>query len=209
MFGLFNKKKSAKIQDTKIWRSQDEKFSGILSDVIAAQNSKIPVLIVAHFKTTFESIQKHLDAKALTGTALRSSIDLQRWMEGHYNLALAMSDVFAAITSGSAVQPMKAIVAEYYPVPSKDQMVANAVGNWPSPVLIYHEALDSALMKRFGAERILALAEKLGWEHGTSLNHLMITRSFENIQEKIQAKSRGDLSADSPEQWFDYNFSNV
>ncbi|MBX7150992.1 hypothetical protein K1X84_05090 [bacterium] len=209
MFGLFNKKKSAKIQDTKVWRTQDEKISGIVSDVIVDQNSQIPILIVTHFKTTFEVIKKHLDAKSITYTPLRSSIDLQRWMEGHYHLALAMSDVFASMTSGNAVRSAKVIVAEYYPVPSKDQMISEAMGNWPSPVLIYHEALDSALMKRFGAERILALAEKLGWEHGTCLNHSMISRSLENIQEKIQAKSRGDLPADSPEQWFDYNFSNI
>jgi preprotein translocase subunit SecA len=50
----------------------------------------------------------------------------------------------------------------------------------------FYIALEDALMRIFGSERISSIMEKLGMERGEPIEHKMVTRAIENAQKKVE-----------------------
>jgi preprotein translocase subunit SecA len=51
----------------------------------------------------------------------------------------------------------------------------------------FYLSLEDDLMRRFGADRIQGLMERLGMEEGVPIEHRYITRAIENAQKKVEA----------------------
>jgi preprotein translocase subunit SecA len=205
--------------EDKVWWDKRRKLNGICSDISEASSAHQNVLLLAHFETTLAEIEAEL---------FRRSIQIQRLASIEF-LTLCSSPVptlwsglarsFPAprhtsndwgatkfSQTGQSVFPLNIIVAEHYPLRSRDeQLVDAAAGIACEAQLTFHLSLDDPLLINFGVRSVQDFGRRLGIDEETFLSNAMITRSIKQAQEKIEKQLPRDLPATSIEDWFKHN----
>jgi preprotein translocase subunit SecA len=208
---LFGKKKPERPPVT-VWMKSEYKFQAIARAVKTSVAASTPVVIVAHFADALRQIQTALEKENLPVEviSLGKIFGVPTFLKeatSRKAATLALSDVFPLATSATA-SPEKSsvqiIVAELYPTPERDRTLQELFLTFGIG-LRYHAALDDALMKRFGSEKIAETLKMLGGNDDEPIEHELVTKSILNAQAKVKETAKSDFKSDSADEWFKKN----
>ena len=219
--------------EDKVWWDKRRKLNGICSEISEASGAHQNVLLLAHFETTLAEIEAELSRRSVQIQRL-ASIDFSSLCSSPIATlwsGLARSfppprhtsndwgatklsqnainhgrDARATTETGQYVFPLNIIVAEHYPLRSRDEQLIDAAdGIACEAQLTFHLSLDDPLLLNFGVQSVQDFGRRLGIDEETFLSNAMITRSIKQAQEKIEKQLPRDLPAVSIEDWFKHN----
>ena len=177
MFNLFKKKGPVtKITDI-VWINTTAKWNGLAAIWQIDNNS----VFIFWFDDSLRECEQFLQQREISGIELATVREFSH---------------------SSFLNGKTAVFAEHYPLSVKEQEIFQSLNLESVTVL---SALDEPLFKKFGADKIIDLLEKLGMDKNESIQHGMISSAIRNAQEKIQSKITIDQSAQSQADWFQKN----
>jgi preprotein translocase subunit SecA len=194
--------------DDKVWFDEATKLKQICDEVSARAAGRENVLLLSHFEATVsrlasllrQSGQKYEQFSSLNPSELCSGVEGKIW------LGAAEAFQLGSRTAQEGNGSLKIIVAEHYPIRSRDQVVVEAAGNLTCETeLCFHFSLDDPVMKHFGAETVKALFERLSVRKDECISHRLVTTAIRNAQEKIESQVGKDVPTHSAEDWLKYN----
>jgi len=94
------------------------------------------------------------------------------------------------------------VFTEHYPLHSKE---LDLIKNWESEKVVVYSALDEALFRHFGSDKLIPLMKMLGMKEDEVIEHPMVTKSIIKGQEKIAEQVTLEQSATSQEEWMQKN----
>ncbi|MBS1513037.1 MAG: hypothetical protein JST86_19530 [Bacteroidetes bacterium] len=94
------------------------------------------------------------------------------------------------------------IFAEHYPLHEKELAL---IEQWPPQQLVVYSAMDEALFRHFGSEKMIPLIKLLGMKESEAIEHSYVTQSITKGQNKLAAMVTVEQSALSQEEWMRKN----
>jgi preprotein translocase subunit SecA len=197
------------LAEDKVWFDEQIKLEQLSRDVATSQHNGQSVLVLSHFEATQARIATLLQLKSvrferfasLNPSDLCSSATARVWLGAAR--AFRVEQASRASANGA---PLQIIVAEHHPLKSQDQQLVDAAGNLGcNGSLCFYFSLDDPLMRRFGANSIQSLFERLGIDKSECVSHRFINAAIANAQEKIESEVGKDVPTYSVEDWFKYN----
>lgn len=111
------------------------------------------------------------------------------------------------LTAREAATPQlagkKAVFAEHYPLRSKEDELYKKIN---AKTAVVFSSLNEPLFKRFGADKIIQVMKQLGMKEDEVIEHNMISKAIQRVQEKIGKKVMIEQSAHSQHDWLEKNF---
>ena len=208
-------KKRVQRDDDRIWMTTDQKWNGIINDILSERSEKVFILVVAHFKKTAAELKKQTQSRGLDFKDYESHSHFGQWETMTKNqpvliMAEKISELDAAIRQCRNDKRVSVLVAEHYPLPEGDETLFSFLSNLPCQSTIrFHSALDDPFFKMFGGERIgrvIKMIQTLQPSENEYISHHLVTSAIREAQKNIKKKARGDNKVDSMEEWFQYNF---
>jgi hypothetical protein len=204
IFDWFKAKSSnVKIQNDVIWLTKASKLKGIAAAMThrrAEQNGPGSILLVAHFPDCLEGLEKIRELVEQRDAAAPVIVAS----------AVALKETSAAGMPINNAQSVQMIVGERHPLLSHDDAIVEFAQSLPCRVnLVYHLALDDAVMRVFGGDWVVSALKRLGMKENESIESQMVVRRIRDAQKKLGRESIGELPADSAESWMELNCPNV
>jgi len=110
------------------------------------------------------------------------------------------------LTAKEAASPQLAgktpVFAEHYPLRQKEQDLFSRIGLKTVQVF---SSLKEPLFQRFGGDKILEVMKRLGIKDDEIIEHNMISKAIQRVQEKIEKKVLIEQSAHSQDDWLKKN----
>jgi hypothetical protein len=94
------------------------------------------------------------------------------------------------------------VFAEHYPLHSRE---LDLIKNWEAKNIVVYSALDEALFRYFGSDKLIPLMKMLGMKEDEVIEHAMVTKSIIRGQQKIAEQVTVEQSAASQEEWMRKN----
>jgi flavodoxin len=94
------------------------------------------------------------------------------------------------------------VFTEHYPLHNKE---LDLIKNWEANKIVVYSALDEALFRHFGSDKLIPLIKMLGMKEDEAIEHPMVTKSIIKGQEKIAEQVTLEQSASSLEEWMRKN----
>ena len=94
------------------------------------------------------------------------------------------------------------VFAEHYPLRQKEQELYSRMGLKTVQVF---SSLKEPLFQRFGGEKIIEVMKRLGVKDDEIIEHNMISKAIQRVQEKIEKKVLVEQSAHSQDDWLKKN----
>jgi len=211
---FFKKKTATKRLDDKVRTTKPFKYKGIAEQVQTANSAGDYSLIICFFQQSVDEIKNTFSSKSLnfkTIDYVGNAGDIHAFAE--YKTFLLSAEV---VLNSQEIKyflqkhkefNIQVFIAEHYPMLSHEKRVTDLLDSLIDLKLNYcfFSALDEPLFKVFGGERITAVIEKLGMKEDETISHSMITKSIQNAQEKIEKQVNLERKANSAEEWFRMN----
>lgn len=105
----------------------------------------------------------------------------------------------------SKLENKTAVFLEHYPLHEKE---LELVANWQQKKIIVFNALDEALFKHFGSDKMIPLIKMLGMKEDEPIEHSYVTQSITRGQQKIADQVTLEQSASSQEEWMERNIKS-
>ena len=134
--------------------------------------------IIAWFEQTQETFQKFLNQQNLN------------------------TEILLARTVSHATNKVL-IFLEHYPLATKESNLIQSIN--PAKVF-FLSALDEPLLMHFGGGKIVDVMKNLGMKEDETIEHPMISKAIENLQEKLEKELTIENSANSQEEWLERNY---
>jgi preprotein translocase subunit SecA len=215
---MFFRRKRIERED-RIWATTALKWKGICDQILKEANGDANLLTFAHFEETLEELKKHLHDRDLKYVELQSTEEismsnLEKLRQGGTRTVILPSEAVSSPEPSESLYgqenppegTIQIIVAEHYPLPERDETLLFFATHLPGITrIVFHAALDEPLMKMFGAESVMTMLKKLGWNETEFIAHAAITSAIAAAQKKMTQKATGDLRARSAKEWFYYN----
>ncbi|MEI9955239.1 MAG: hypothetical protein WDM90_02795 [Ferruginibacter sp.] len=128
---------------------------------------------------------------------------LKKFRDAFAQQGLDELKVIDAKTFHSAMlQDKIAVFAEHYPLHEKEVAL---VEHWPIKKILVYSAMDEALFKHLGSDKMLPLMKLLGMKEDEAIEHPLVTKSIIKGQAKIASLVTFEQSANSQEEWLERN----
>jgi hypothetical protein len=192
LFGNRTRKRVDVVTD-HIWMTTDAKFAGIARDLQKRATSEpVAILLVAHFPDVL---------KRLSELATQSvSVPIRAVM------ADRLSTEFAEGLELDEASVLEIIVGERHPLSDVDHDLLQFADAFPCRCrLSHHLSLEDPVLKAFDTDMVRRVLEALRVEEDESISSPVVSRRIQQAQQKIAAASRGNLPADSAEEWLEMN----
>ncbi|MGD8455064.1 MAG: hypothetical protein PVF83_01675 [Anaerolineales bacterium] len=212
-------KKRLKVEheQDQIWISKEQLFKGIMAQIVAFDPKQTRVVLVAHFPSTFRHLESLLQSTSLAYETYPTPLDARRLAaireyETPFKVMLVLASVLPlevreenTILAASEIE-VELIVAEHHPLPAQDDIVIEFAKKLPYNCrLIFHETLDSTLMKFYGGDNMQQMMSSLKMPDNQPISGPLIDNMIHKAQKKIAKRVTQPLMADSAEQWFQLN----
>lgn len=212
---LFGRRSRLEREDVRIWPAEDAKLAGIAREILDRRDTDRAIVVVAHFRSTLRTLDRTLAQREIPhqrplGTL--GVVDIRMNPKPPAKVFLVSSEGLsetARMTTddGDGKGTVSILLAETYPVPSREEAVASFAEGLPFRTrLSPHASLDEPLFDRFGAEKIRTFVTMLGPEEGENLQHPAVGAAIRRAQKKVARHAVTDERVDSPTEWFQYNF---
>jgi len=211
---LFGKRKTVKREPAQIWKTRSQEFEGLFAFCATLDPTTQRVLIITQFADTLRALHDVFLARgvavrtyptAFEGDRLRDPVEYQ--LTG--GILLAPAHVLPDTLIAPAIQPspcgfqINVLVAEHHPLPNFDDGIMEFAASLPCPCrVVFHDALDGALLRHYGGEQIAQLMATLKMPDTESVSNSLVDKSIRKAQEKIARRVTNPMTADSAEQWF-------
>ena len=190
LFG--SKKPTLKIIDF-IWKTKEEKYRAIANKMLSGE-----AIIVAYFfdDTKNELIQI---ANVLQVPASASLLSFEKIM------LLSADSLMHTNTS----LKHQIIFAEHYPsFAIEDEVLAHIGEKLNQQAITFFMSLDEPLFQYFGADRMVDILERMGFQENESISHNMLTESIKKVQQKIDQEAKSMQATQNAKEWFALNLRN-
>jgi preprotein translocase subunit SecA len=196
-------------KDDKVWFDEATKLEQICNEVSAANFDGRSVLLLSHFDATLSRLSSMLREREIGHDRFSTfnPSELCASMLGRVWVGSARAfQVTTKMTSPARGRPLDILVAEHYPLQSRDQAVIDAAANLACDgQLCFHFSLDDPVMRYFGAAPIKALFEQLGIRKDECISHHLVTTAIRTAQTKIEDQVGKEVPTHSADDWFKYN----
>jgi hypothetical protein len=212
---LFFKKRVLR-DDDRIWVTTDQKWNGIVNEILKERSESVFILVVAHFKKTAAELKKQFQSRGLEFKDYEWHSHFGQWEKADTNqpvliMAVNISELEGAIRQFGKDKRVLVLVAEHYPLPEGDEALFSFLSNLPcSSTIRFHSALDEPFFKMFGGEGMssaIKMIQTLQPNENEYISHRFVTSAIRKAQENIKKKVRGNNRVDSMEEWFQYNLN--
>jgi hypothetical protein len=100
------------------------------------------------------------------------------------------------------IQNKLVLFFEHYPLLAKETELIERLQLIEA---VFYSALDEALFKHFGGDRLVSMVQQLGLSENEAIEHSMITSAIKNAQEKLSKEIIVEHFAPSQAGWFSKN----
>ncbi len=217
---LFGKRKTVKREPAQIWKTRSLEFEGLLAFIASLDPATHRVLVVTQFADTFrtlndlclsQGVNVRTYPTAFEGNRLRDPVEYQL-TDG---ILLAPAQVLPDTLLAPPIQPspcgfqINVLVVEHHPLPAYDDRILEFAASLPCPCrVIFHDALDGALLRHYGGDQIAQIMATLKMPDNESVSSALVDKSIRKAQEKIARRVTNPMTADSAEQWFQLHLSD-
>lgn len=187
LFG--SKKPSLKIIDF-IWKTKEEKYRAIANKMLSGE-----AIIFVNF---FDDTKNEL-------------IQIANVLQVPVSASLSTYEKILLLSADNLMQTNTAlkhqiIFAEHYPsFAIENEVLAHLGEKVDQQAITFFMSLDEPLFQYFGAERIVAILERMGFQENESISHNMLTESIKKVQQKIDQEAKSMQAAQNAKEWFALN----
>lgn len=193
MFGLFKQKKSIQVTDL-IWKTERIKYDALIMQL--QDNNKH--ILIYFFEDTKKSIVDELQTASINFSENTSS--------NAHILVLKSTQILQM----SSAENVNIIFVEHYPLLSTEQKLKQHILEVLNiQNVTFYTSFEDELFQLFGAEKILAIMEKMGFNENEPMSHNLISSSIEKAQQKIEEKVSIDTNTRQRKDWFVMYASNI
>ncbi|HNF18695.1 MAG TPA: hypothetical protein PKX89_04945 [Chitinophagales bacterium] len=193
MFGLFKQKKSIQVTDL-IWKTERIKYDALIMQL--QDNNKH--ILIYFFEDTKKSIIDELQTASIHFSENTSS--------NAHILVLKSTQILQM----SSAENVNIIFVEHYPLLSTEQKLKQHILEVLNiQNVTFYTSFEDELLQLFGAEKILAIMEKMGFNENEPMSHNLISSSIEKAQQKIEEKVSIDTNTRQRKDWFVMYASNI
>lgn len=193
MFGLFKQKKSIQVTDL-IWKTERIKYDALIKQL--QDNNKH--ILIYFFEDTKKSIIDELQTASINFSENTSS--------NAHILVLKSTQILQM----SSAENVNIIFVEHYPLLSTEQKLKQHILEVLNiQNVTFYTSFEDELFQLFGAEKILAIMEKMGFNENEPMSHNLISSSIEKAQQKIEKKVSIDTNTRQRKDWFVMYASNI
>lgn len=193
MFGLFKQKKSIQVTDL-IWKTERIKYDALIMQL--QDNNKH--ILIYFFEDTKKSIIDELQTASINFSENTSS--------NAHILVLKSTQILQM----SSAENVNIIFVEHYPLLSTEQKLKQHILEVLNiQNVTFYTSFEDELLQLFGAEKILAIMEKMGFNENEPMSHNLISSSIEKAQQKIEEKVSIDTNTRQRKDWFVMYASNI
>ncbi|HMY23218.1 MAG TPA: hypothetical protein PLL59_05110 [Chitinophagales bacterium] len=193
MFGLFKQKKSIQVTDL-IWKTERIKYDALIKQL--QDNNKH--ILIYFFEDTKKSIVDELQTASINFSENTSS--------NAHILVLKSTQILQM----SSAENVNIIFVEHYPLLSTEQKLKQHILEVLNiQNVTFYTSFEDELFQLFGAEKILAIMEKMGFNENEPMSHNLISSSIEKAQQKIEEKVSIDTNTRQRKDWFVMYASNI
>jgi hypothetical protein len=175
MFNFFKKKDPGPVIREMVWFNLASKKPGCLQMV----REKPHIVFIAWFDETLHEYTQFFESQGV-----------------------AVNVVSAREINTSMLTGRMAILLEHHPLRNKTIDLLNRLGLKEITIM---SALDDAILRQFGGDRLQSLMQKMGMDNGTPIEHSMLASSLAKAQDKIAQKVVVEQSARSMNDWMTRN----
>ncbi|MCC6515981.1 MAG: hypothetical protein IT275_06455 [Chitinophagales bacterium] len=193
MFGLFKQKKTIQVTDL-IWKTERIKYDALIKQL--QDNNKH--ILIYFFEDTKKNIIDELQRAIINFSENTSS--------NATILVVKPTQIFQI----SNAENTNIIFVEHYPLLSTEQKLKQHILEVLNiQNVTFYTSFEDELLQLFGAEKILAIMEKMGFNENEPMSHNLISSSIEKAQQKIEEKVSIDTNTRQRKDWFVMYASNI
>lgn len=193
MFGLFKQKKSIQVTDL-IWKTERIKYDALIKQL--EDNNKH--ILIYFFEDTKKNIIDELQ---------RANINFSENTSSNATILVVKPTQIFQISNA---ENTNIIFVEHYPLLSTEQKLKQHILEVLNiQNVTFYTSFEDELLQLFGAEKILAIMEKMGFNENEPMSHNLISSSIEKAQQKIEEKVSIDTNTRQRKDWFVMYASNI
>jgi preprotein translocase subunit SecA len=194
----------------RIWLNAEGRARAVVGELSARLEAGRPVLLLAHFASTLESLAPALVEAGLPREAIPDGLTPEaalrlasagppRVLFGLVgNLKLPESPA----PDDAPASPLPVILAERHFLRDRDDRVTRFAEGLGGAAVTVHLSLEDELMRRFAGEWMAGALKRLGMKQGEAIDSPMVARRVRKAQDKLRGALREDEKpADSPAEW--------
>lgn len=165
MFGLFKQKKSIQVTDL-IWKTERIKYDALIKQL--EDNNKH--ILIYFFEDTKKNIIDELQ---------RANINFSENTSSNATILVVKPTQIFQISNA---ENTNIIFVEHYPLLSTEQKLKQHILEVLNiQNVTFYTSFEDELLQLFGAEKILAIMEKMGFNENEPMSHNLISSSIENV----------------------------
>lgn len=193
MFDFFKKKKEIKTTDY-IFRSEEAKYQKLVANTLAQKK----VLLLYYFEDTKQQLIHTLQANNIAFSEMESTTTAVYLLQA------------ATLLNKINISDYHIIFAEHHPsFQTENNIKQYLVETLLQNEVIFYTSLEDVLLQKFGAERIIAILDKMGFKEDEIIEHKMISDSIVNVQQKIDKQLQYASDTRMRKDWFEINKINL
>lgn len=193
MFGLFKQKKSIQVTDL-IWKTERIKYDALIKQL--QDNNKH--ILIYFFEDTKKNIIDELQ---------RANFNFSENTSSNATILVVKPTQIFQISNA---ENTNIIFVEHYPLLSTEQKLKQHILEVLNiQNVTFYTSFEDELLQLFGAEKILAIMEKMGFNENEPMSHNLISSSIEKAQQKIEEKVNIDTNTRQRKDWFVMYASNI
>jgi preprotein translocase subunit SecA len=183
-----------------VYKSQNGKFNAVVAEIVERHKKNQPVLVGTVSIENSELVSEMLKRKGVKHQVLNAKhhaaeaeIISQAGQPGAVTIATNMAGRGTDIILGEGVQEsggLHIIGTERHESRRIDNQLRGRAGRQGDPGSTqFYLSLGDELMKRFGADNVLNMMERLGFEEDQPIESKMITRAVESAQKRVEGSN--------------------
>jgi preprotein translocase subunit SecA len=183
-----------------VYKSEKGKFTAVVEEIVERHKKNQPVLVGTISIENSELVSEMLKRKGVTHRVLNAKyhaeeaeIVSQAGQAGTVTIATNMAGRGTDIILGDGVPDiggLHIIGTERHESRRIDNQLRGRSGRQGDPGSTqFYLSLGDELMKRFGADNVLAMMDRLGFEEDQPIESKMITRAVESAQKRVEGNN--------------------
>lgn len=183
-----------------IYRTMDGKFKAVAEDVAQRYMTGQPVLVGTVAVETSELISKLLKNKGIPHQVLNAKnhereaqIIEEAGQKGAVTIATNMAGRGTDIKLGEGVKELGGLAVigtERHESRRIDNQLRGRSGRQGDPgITQFYLSMEDELMRRFGAERTMAMLDRFGMDDSTPIQSKMVSKAVESSQKRVEGNN--------------------
>jgi preprotein translocase subunit SecA len=183
-----------------VYKTENGKFRAVVDEIVKRHKNKQPVLVGTVSIENSERLSEMLKKKGVPHTVLNAKYHAQEaeivaraGQPGAVTIATNMAGRGTDIVLGEGVAELGGlhiIGTERHESRRIDNQLRGRAGRQGDPGSSqFYLSLEDELMRRFGADNIMAMMDRLGMEEDQPIESKLITRAIESAQKRVEGNN--------------------